>query len=158
MRHYTILLLSGLLLLINNPRKTFFGAHTPEIYPYQKDSSWAEIYTGKVFSSTCDGIDMTLKISKDYQTYELTESYRGARQEKETIQIGNLNTERGFGKDKNATVFVTDHDKQKSLQKYFVRLSKSPDELIMLSKGRKNLQKEGRNYTLKKIVDKRKND
>lgn len=49
----------------------------------------------------------------DFQTYTL--SMGGA------VTSGHLNTERGYGDDRGATVYVLDDDKPKKEQKYFVR-------------------------------------
>jgi len=135
---------------LQNNGASFFGIYD------RRDSTWADVYTGKIYCKDCGEIAMTLKISSDFQAYELSEEYTGSRQQKQTIRTGKLNTERGYGKDRNATLFITDYDKPASEQKYFVRLTKKPEEVIMLSKARKNLQKEGRNYTLKKVAGKRK--
>jgi hypothetical protein len=48
-------------------------------------------------------------------------SYRYAAEGE--VTLGLLNTERGYGDDKDATVYVLDHDKPASEQKYFVRLT-----------------------------------
>ncbi len=68
-----------------------------------------EVFTGNVQGKSI------IFMQKNYQLFRLSEAGR--------ISTGNLNTERGYGDDPDATVYILDHDKPDRLQKYFVRLS-----------------------------------
>ena len=61
---------------------------------------------------------------------------------------GSLNTERGFGDDKDATVFILDHDKDAAKQRFFVRYTGEDDVIKALDKDRKELPKQN---TLRKV-------
>ena len=50
--------------------------------------------------------------------------------ENEMPVTGSVNTERGFGDDENATVYVLDWDKDAKLQKRYVRPSSDPTHLF----------------------------
>lgn len=104
------------------------------------------VYQGVIPCADCEGINVTLKISDDFQSYELYELYLG-KTDKPFVEKGNLNTERGFEEDEDATVYVLNYDKPEDEQRYFVRLSKDMGSIIMLDKNRKIIQSE-LNYKL----------
>ena len=118
---------------------------------FKKDTSWVEVYQGNVFCESCNHIAVTLKISPDSKKYELIEDFAGMRQQKQTIVQGNLTIKRGFGKDKKAVVYILNSEKASAYRKYFVQLSKSPNELIMLTKERKISRQPGKENQLKKV-------
>ena len=62
-----------------------------------------------------------------YLKYRLTENGK--------VRLGEVNTERGFEKDRNATVYVLDPDKPEGEQKYFVRFTGG--KIVMLDSQRK---------------------
>ncbi len=55
----------------------------------------------------------------------------------DVISEGELNTERGFGEDENATVIILDWQKPEAEQRYFVRYSDRTESLQMLDNQRK---------------------
>lgn len=110
-----------------------------------------EIYEGIIPCADCEGIKLTLKITRDYQSYELTEEYLG-KSNKPFISKGKLNTERGFESDPNATLYILNFDGPEENQKYFVRLSNLKNKIILLDKNRKIIRSK-LNYELKKISD-----
>jgi copper homeostasis protein (lipoprotein) len=89
--------------------------------PAKSDSSFACIYTGVLPCNGCEGIQTTIRVSADYQTYEMNKIYLG--KDLSENSSGMLNTERGFENDRNATLFVLDADKPRQEQQYFVRLT-----------------------------------
>lgn len=101
------------------------------------EADYSLTYWGTLYCEGCSGIETTLEISKDMQRYRLHEKKQGTDGVKTTE--GNLNTERGFGDDKDATVYVLDHDKAASQQRFFVRYTDNDNELIALDKDRKQL-------------------
>ena len=55
-----------------------------------------------------------------------------------TVTTGELNTERGFGSDENATLFILNPSAPEKEQKYFVRLSSG--KIRMLDQHKKIIQ------------------
>jgi len=104
------------------------------------------VYQGIIPCADCEGIKLTLKIADDFQSYLLYELYIG-KSDNPFVEKGNLNTERGFEEDEDATVYVLNYDKPETEQKYFVRLTKYPGSVIMLDRNRKIIQSE-LNYKL----------
>jgi hypothetical protein len=66
------------------------------------------------FSGIINGKNIIFEHS-DYTKYRLTDNG--------VVTLGDLNTERGFGVDENATVYVLDWKKPEQEQIYFVRLT-----------------------------------
>ena len=66
---------------------------------------------------------------KDYTKYTL--------QINNTTTSGSLNTERGFGSDVDATVYVLNWDKPETEQKYYVRLTGDQAHIQLLDSSRK---------------------
>jgi hypothetical protein len=88
--------------------------------------TWGES-TG-TFKGVVDGKAIVFE-HKDFVIYRLTVDGKQ--------WVGSLNTERGYRKDRDATVFVLDHDQPESQQKYFVWLSNG--SFHMLDSNRKIL-------------------
>jgi hypothetical protein len=78
------------------------------------------------FSGTVNNVNIIFGHER-YIRYRLSEN--------EKISTGDLNTERGYGDDINATVYVLDHAKPEAEQKYFVRLTNG--KILMLDAKRK---------------------
>ncbi|HEY1041183.1 MAG TPA: hypothetical protein VGE63_00455 [Candidatus Paceibacterota bacterium] len=58
----------------------------------------------------------------------------------DTATFGELNVERGWEDDQDATVFVLDWRKAKSKQQYFVRLTDKPNQIQKLDSERKLIE------------------
>ena len=69
---------------------------------------------------------------KDYTRYRLTTN--------ELVREGELNTERGFEDDIDATVYVLNWQKPEGEQMYYVRLTAEPNRLYALDGERKILR------------------
>jgi len=110
------------------------------------------VYEGIIPCADCEGIKLRLKIADGFQSYELYELYLG-KIDKPFIERGNLNTERGFEEDEDATVYVLNYDKAENEQKYFVRLTNEPNSIIMLDNNRELIQS-NLNYKLYQISPK----
>ncbi|MFC0186454.1 copper homeostasis protein (lipoprotein) [Pseudarcicella hirudinis] len=106
-------------------------------------------YKGILPCADCSGLETTLKISEDGQYFELSELYQG-KGDQAFVETGNVNTERGFGKDEDATLYILNWDKAETEQRYFVRLSKKPGQLTMLDRS-KNLIDSKFNYALTQV-------
>jgi len=65
---------------------------------------------------------------QDYTTYELTTNG--------VMRSGPLNTERGFGDDADATVYVLNWQSDPTEHILYVRLSREPDSLYLLDSNR----------------------
>ncbi|MFL5729977.1 MAG: copper resistance protein NlpE N-terminal domain-containing protein [Cytophagaceae bacterium] len=100
------------------------------VQSHKADSTYACIYSGVLPCNGCEGIQTTIRISADYQTYVMNKIYLGKDLSENTS--GMLNTERGFENDRNATLFVLDADKPRQEQQYFVRLTDDPVNGYML--------------------------
>ena len=107
-----------------------------------------EKYTGTIPCADCSGIKMELTIDVD-NIYQLKETYLGKGDEKPIESIGKINTERGFEKDIDATLYILNYDKP-GKERYFVRLTDQPGLIHMLGLDKKLIQSK-LNYTLRKI-------
>jgi hypothetical protein len=111
---------------------------------FNKDTMSYETYQGLLPCKDCKGIQTTLQIAGDYQTYILTEVYTGI-DTVQHIQKGSLNTERGYEKDEDATVYVLNSDKEITDQRVFVRETGNTKDIFEIGNDRKRL---GRNPRL----------
>ncbi len=104
-----------------------------------------EVYKGVLPCADCKGIKVILAISNNFTEYELTQIYEG----KIPIFVnrGILNTERGFGHDKNATVYTLDLSGSVEKYRYFVQFSNRQNALLMLSPEKEIIDSD-LNYTL----------
>lgn len=106
-----------------------------------------ESYVGTLPCADCEGIKTELSIYSD-NTYSLKETYLGKGDGKPFESTGKLNTERGYEKDNDATVYVLDYDKPGE-ERYFVRFTGKGNKLVMLTKERKMIESK-LNYSLDK--------
>lgn len=106
-----------------------------------------ESYAGTLPCADCEGIKTELSVYSD-NTYVLKETYLGKGDGKPFESTGKLNTERGYEKDNDATVYVLDYDKPGE-ERYFVRFTGKDKKLVMLDKQRKMI-KTKLNYSLDK--------
>ncbi len=81
----------------------------------------------EIFSGDIDGKPVSFE-HDSFTRYRLTVGGVGT--------MGELNTERGFGDDIDATVFVLDWNKPESEQMYFVRLSSDSTSIVELDSAR----------------------
>ncbi len=98
------------------------------VQPPEKNSIWdlpTESYSGFV-----KGTEVVFE-HLNYTRYRLKLD--------DEITEGELNTERGFGDDANATLYILNHDRPESEHAYFVRYSNG--DLVMLDPDRKPLEK-----------------
>jgi hypothetical protein len=92
----------------------------------QKES--ASVNSTETFSGTADGVKIIFEHT-NYTRYRLAEG--------EKITEGNLNTERGFENDEDATVYILDYDLPDIEQQFFVRMTNG--NIMMLDKDRKTI-------------------
>ncbi len=105
------------------------------------------VYQGVIPCADCEGIRVTLKLNIVKNTFEEALDYLGRNNS--FVTKGNFNTERGFGDDNNATVFILNWDKPEKEQSYYMYYSKDPSTLYKLNL-KKELIDSQLNYTLKK--------
>ena len=86
-------------------------------------SSPTERFTGKI-----NGEDVVFE-QKEYTKYRLEINGK--------VSTGSLNTERGFGSDIDATVYILNWDKPEAEQKYYVRLTSDQKHIQLLDSNRK---------------------
>jgi len=90
-------------------RQSSEAGKTPDAGAPNKFENPTETYVG-----TVKGVPIIFE-HKNFTQYRLTEG--------DVVTQGNLNTERGFQDDEDATVFILDFDKLQDAQKYIVRFS-----------------------------------
>ncbi|PBQ34594.1 hypothetical protein CNR22_23395 [Sphingobacteriaceae bacterium] len=83
----------------------------------------------------CGGIKTTLRLSTSSNKFSLKEEFLKT-EIAPNIQLGNFNTERGFEKDENATVYILNDELPDSEHQYFVRES-GKETLLKLDNERK---------------------
>lgn len=110
------------------------------------EADFTTTFWGTLHCEDCSGIETTLEISRDFQRFRLHEKKQGSDAVRTTE--GNLNTERGFGDDADATVYVLNHDKAESEQRCFVRYTGNDNEVKALGRERKELPKQN---TLRRV-------
>jgi hypothetical protein len=92
--------------------------------PVIKDTA-APVPPTETFKGTYNDKEIVFS-HKDFQSYTLSTA--------SVATSGTMNTERGYGDDRDATVYVLNSDKPKSEQKYFVRTSQG--SVYMLDQDR----------------------
>jgi hypothetical protein len=80
----------------------------------------------EIFRGTSNNVNIIFAHT-NYTHYRITEGGK--------ITEGNLNTERGFENDDDATVYILDYDKPENQQKFFVRMTDG--RIMMLDSNRK---------------------
>ncbi len=90
-----------------------------------------EVVFTERYSARVDRVSVVFE-HKDYTRYRLTTN--------ELVREGELNTERGFEDDVDATVYVLNWQQPESEQMLYVRLTAEPDRLYALDSERKILQ------------------
>lgn len=110
------------------------------------------VYEGVLPCADCSGIKTVLKIHQgdgtmEGQEFELSSVYQGKSPEKEFIEKGNFNTERGLENDINGTIFVLNWKKAPEKQIYYGYFSSDTKKIYMLDRNRKII-KSKLNYSL----------
>lgn len=98
----------------------------PEITLPKEEIDFTERYAARV-----DRVDVLFE-QKDYTTYRLTTNG--------LVREGELNTERGFGDDPDATVYVLNWRKPEGEQIYYVRLTSDPTHIYVLDGNREMIK------------------
>jgi hypothetical protein len=80
------------------------------------------------YAARVDRVDVAFE-QKDYTRYRLTTNG--------LVREGELNTERGFEEDPDATVYVLNWRKPEGEQIYYVRLTAEPDRIYVLDGDRR---------------------
>lgn len=112
----------------------------------------ALVYEGLLPCADCSGIQTVLKIAQgdgttEGQTFELSSTYKGKDPEKEFVETGKFNTERGLENDPNGTIFILNYDKPTEKQIYYGYLSSDTKKIYMLDRDKKII-KSKLNYSL----------
>lgn len=110
------------------------------------------IYEGLLPCADCSGIQTVLKIdvgdgTMEDQKFELSSIYKGKSPEKEFVEKGNFNTERGLESDPNGTIFVLNWKKPVEQQIYYGYFSSDTNKIYMLDRDKKII-KSKLNYSL----------
>lgn len=93
-------------------------------------------YQGILPCKDCGGIKTTLKISTKTNKFSLKEEFLKT-EIAPSVLLGNYNTERGFEKDEDATMYVLNDELPESEHLYFVRESGKNDILLKLDNEKK---------------------
>jgi hypothetical protein len=102
------------------------SAPLSEVQTKKPTSSEENLQFTEEYFGVLDGKNTTLTIT-NYTTYALSEEGAVA------LRTGEVNTERGFGNEENATVYVLDYTKVEKEQTRFVRLSNDPTKIFLLN-------------------------
>ena len=111
-----------------------------------------DVYEGLLPCADCSGIETVLKIyqgdgTMESHKFELFTVYKGKSPEKEFIEKGTFNTERGLENDPNGTIYVLNWDKPAENQIYYGYYSADPEKVYMLDREKKIIKSE-LNYAL----------
>lgn len=110
------------------------------------------VYEGLLPCADCSGIATVLKIYEGDGTienhkFELSTIYKGKVPEKEFVEKGAFNTERGLEADPDGTIYILNADKPVQNQIYYGYYSKDPNKIYLLDK-QKRVIKSKLNYSL----------
>ncbi|WP_431241972.1 copper resistance protein NlpE N-terminal domain-containing protein [Flavobacterium sp. P21] len=110
------------------------------------------VYEGMLPCADCTGIQTVLKIdlgngTMEGQKFEISSVYKGKSPEKEFVEKGNFNTERGLENDPNGTIFILNWNKPTEKQMYYGYLSTDKSKIYMLDRDKKIIKSE-LNYSL----------
>lgn len=132
MKEITVIafLLAVLTACQTNPRRTLETNQSPVVQQQDSSTTFPNVTdVSESFKGTLNGAAVIFE-HKDFTAFRLTE--------KGKVSTGALNTERGFGKDEDATLYVLNPDKPQKDQKYFVRLTDG--RIFMLDEQRKIIE------------------
>jgi copper homeostasis protein (lipoprotein) len=108
-----------------------------------------ETYQGTLPCKKCQGMDVYLTIAADYQSAEADITHS----DNPNVDKGysyTLNTERGYEKDPDATVYILNWDKPENEQWIFVRETGNDSTIFEIGTNRKRF-KDKKNHSLKKV-------
>jgi copper homeostasis protein (lipoprotein) len=125
---------------------------TKEVVAEKSVSGEVLTYQGTLPCADCEGLETVLKIDQGDGTmenhkFELSSIYKGKTPEKEFVEKGTYNTERGFEDDADGTIYVLNYDKPQADQIYYGTFSKNPEKIYLLDNTRKRIKSEI-NYSL----------
>lgn len=125
---------------------------TKEVVAEKSVSGEVLTYQGTLPCADCEGLETVLKIDQGDGTmenhkFELSSIYKGKTPEKEFVEKGTYNTERGFEDDADGTIYVLNYDKPQADKIYYGTFSKNPDKIYLLDNNRKRIKSEI-NYSL----------
>lgn len=103
-----------------------YDAMNNEIGEWVKDFEGEANFTER-YSARVDRVNVVFE-QKDYTSYRLTTNG--------LVREGELNTERGYGNDPDATVYVLNWQKPEGERMYYVRLTSEPTKLYVLDSNR----------------------
>jgi copper homeostasis protein (lipoprotein) len=152
MKVYSSVIIAALLMLSCGKSKESINKTKQQDSILEKqDTSWQDSnendeyysYEGVLPDENGKAKQTTLQIAKDYQTFQLIEKtlFNKTKLTDDTLRSikmeGNLNTERGYEKDENATVYILNWDKPDNLQRLFVRSTGNDKQLFEIGIDRK---------------------
>lgn len=102
------------------------------------------VYEGVLPCADCEGIQTILKIyagdgTMESHKFELSSTYKGKKTEKEFVQKGNFNLERGLEKDPNGTIYILNYDKPEADQVLYGYSASDPDKIYLLNNKREKI-------------------
>lgn len=106
------------------------------------------IYQGILPCKDCAGIKTTLKLSTRSNKFILREEFLETKISP-SILMGNFNTERGFEKDEDATLYVLNDELPETEHLYFLRETGKNELLLKLNNGRQKTDRA--HFELKKV-------
>jgi hypothetical protein len=112
------------------------------------------VYEGILPCKDCGGIKTTLKLSTRSNKFNLREEFLDTKISP-SVLIGNFNTERGFEKDEDATLYVLNDELPDSEHLYFLRETEKNEILVKLNNDRQ--KSDHRYFELKKVSRPEKN-
>lgn len=124
----------------------------PKVEKESNNFSKTTVYEGILPCADCSGIKTVLKIYTDYSVsqnnkFEVISNYQGKGSQKDFVEKGNFNTERGLEKDPDGTIYVLNWDQPEEKQIYYGYYSSNPEKIYLLDKDRKIIKSE-LNYSL----------
>jgi copper homeostasis protein (lipoprotein) len=157
MKNVVILLVIAIQLTACNSKKKEEEVKTPQVDSTAVSAEKSAVqnvwvYEGLLPCADCSGIQTVLKIAQgdgtmEGQKFELSSIYKGKSPEKEFVEKGKFNTERGLENDPDGTIFILNYDKPVDKQIYYGYLSSDTKKIYMLDRDKKII-KSKLNYSL----------
>jgi len=107
-----------------------------------------EVYEGVLPCSKCQGMNIYMTIASDYQSADVEVSHLDNPNVEEGYSY-TLNTERGYEKDPDATVYILNWDKPENEQWIFVRETGNDSTIFEIKSNRKRYT-DKKNHSLTK--------
>lgn len=131
--YFKVLLASFALIACQQQKPTTQSIIETKVDTALHESIHIEDVENRIELYTNDSIELSIYLDNGFKLIELKDG-------KSILTKGNLNYERGFEDDIDATLYVLDFDKPKQ-ERYFVRLTKDNVTLIPLDQNRKSFNK-----------------